>query len=209
MATLIEAIRGDERIEAIEALLDGLDAAERWAQVRVLRPADQRRLYDAAAGRHTDLEFYVPEGVATDAEVIHDGVNTLPVIGGVFQKRFAVDPDDSTRLCGYNHNAEGLVSHLGWFTGPGYFLVREKGSESPDGRADHDGQLFINYYEQPSRAPVAGWPDPEPPMAWSADLVWGSMCDYMWRVSAHVSIGAAYKKGKQIGQFFALCRRDP
>ena len=208
MSTLVEAIRAGADIDTIAAHLDGLDAETRKNEVSALRPSDQSKLYALADGRHTRLNFYVPDGVEPGVEVIHDGINTLPVIGGVFQKRFAIDPDNATRICGYNHNYTGIVSHLGWFTGPGYFLVREQGSAAPDGRTDHDGQIFVNYYEQPTRAPVSTWPEPQPAMGWSAALVWGSMCDYMWRVSDHVSIGTAYKKGKPLGQFFALCRRD-
>ena len=79
--------------------------------------------------------------------------------------------------------------------------------DSPDGRDDSE-QLFIDYYEQPDESPVPGWPDPKPTLSLTAALVWGKMCDYMWRVSAHVSVGAAYKAGKPVGQYFALVRQD-
>lgn len=198
----------DAAIDALAAMLDAMDDEGRRHTIEGLRPADQAKLYDLAAGRHTDLDHYVPPGTPAGAEVIHDGMNTLPVIGGPFQKRFAIDPDDPTRLCGYNHNHTGFVSHVFWFTGPGYFLLRKKGSDSPDGRTDHGGQVFVNYHEQPSRAPVASWPDPKPPLGLTAGLVWGSMCDYMWKVSEHVAIGTAFKKGKPMGQYFALSRRE-
>jgi len=35
------------------------------------------------------------------------------------------------------------------------------------------------------------------------------MVDHLRRVSQHVSIGRATKKGKPIGQYFGLVRRDP
>ncbi len=206
MTDLKGALRSGTTIEAIAASLDALDHAERLRQTRALRPADQATLYRLAEGRHTTLEFFVPAGTPHGTEVIHDGINTLPGIGGTFQKRFARDPDDPHRLLGYNHNNSGIVSHLFWFTGPGYFVVRETGSDSPDGRTDHGGQLFVNYYEQPATAPVNSWPHPKPPVGFSAGLVWGQMCDYMWRVSAHVSIGAAFKKGRAMNQYFVLVR---
>lgn len=207
MTTLVQLLRDGATIDDLESHLDGLEAAARRDQVQQLRPADQARLYALADGRHTDIDHYLPPGTPPGVEVIHDGINTLPVIGGTFQKRFAVDPDDPTRICGYNHNHTGIVSKLFLITGPGYFLVRAKGSDSPDGRTDHGGQVYINYYEQPSSAPVQHWPAPQPPLGLTAALVWGQMCDYMWRVSNHVSIGAAYKKGKPMGQYFTLVRR--
>jgi hypothetical protein len=207
MTTFVQLLRDGATIEALETHLNGLDGTTRREQVQLLKPADQARLYGLAAGRHTDLDHYVPKGTPAGVEVIHDGINTLPVIGGTFQKRFAIDPDDPTRICGYNHNNAGIVSHLFWVTGPGYFLVRAKGSDSPDGRTDHGGQVFVNYYEQPSKAPVASWPAPKPPNGFTAGLVWGQMCDYMWRVSDHVSIGTAFKKGKPMNQYFTLVRQ--
>lgn len=208
MATFVEQLRAGTTIEALQAHLDGLDGATRLAEVRALRPSDQSKLYDLAQGRHTDLAFYVPDDVPQGVEVIHEGINTLPVIGGPFQKRFARDPSDPQRLLGYNHNHSGVVSHLFWFTGPGYFVVRPRGSATPDGRVDSDGQVFVNYYERPEQAPIASWPAPQPPLRLTASLVWGNMADYMWRVSRHVSIGAAYKNGKKMGQFFALIRQE-
>ncbi len=206
MTDLQGALRAGATIDAIAAALDALDHQERVRQTRALRPADQATLYRLAEGRHTNLDFFVPAGTPFGVEVVHEGINTLPVIGGPFQKRFARDPDDPGRLLGYNHNNSGIVSHLFFVTGPGYFVVRETGSTSPDGRTDHGGQLFINYYEQPAVAPVASWPHPKPPMAFTAGLVWGQMSDYMWRVSAHVSIGTAFKKGRPLQQYFVLVR---
>lgn len=208
MTTFVQLLRDGATIDVIETHLNDLEGGARREQVHQLKPADQARLYALAEGRHTDLDFYLPPGTPAGTEVIHDGINTLPVIGGTFQKRFAIDPDDPSRICGYNHNHTGIVSQLFWFTGPGYFLVRAKGSDSPDGRTDHGGQVFINYYEQPSRAPVPTWPAPQPPLALTAGLVWGQMCDYMWRVSNHVSIGTAFKKGKAMNQYFTLVRQD-
>lgn len=207
MATFVELVRQGASIDALAAHLDALDHVTRLAQVRQQRPADQAALYERAAGRHTDIDFFVPARVGPGVAVIHHGWNTLPVIGGSFRKPMARHPDEQGALCGYNDN-DGIVSHLGWFTGPGYFVLRRRGATPPDGRKDTDGQVFVNYFEQPARAPVVGWPAPKPAMALTAGLVWGGMCDYMWQVSAQVSIGAAFKDGKQIGQFFTLVRDD-
>ena len=39
-------------------------------------------------------------------------------------------------------------------------------------------------------------------------LVYHKTRDFMRRVSEHISIGAAYKKEKSLGQFFVLIRED-
>lgn len=204
--SLAARLAAGQDIEAIAAWLDALPHAARLAAVRSLKPAELASLYAAARGRHCDLSFFVPERVPAGGEVVHHGINSLPVIGGTFRKRFSRVPDQDAVLCGYNDN-DGFVSHIGWFTGPGYFVVRPRGCPNPDGRSDTD-QLFINYYEQPQRAPLDSWPDPAPPIGLTASLVFGQMCDYMWAVSAHVSIGAAFKKGRPVGQYFALVRED-
>ena len=162
-------------------------------------------MYRLADGRHLELDHFVTAEVPVGQEVIHHGVNSLPVIGGTFRKRFVRQAGDDA-LAGYN-DSDGFVASVGWFTGPGYFLVRSRGCANPDGRTDTQ-QLFVDYYEQPTAVPVAGWPDPKPAIGFTAGLVFGQMCDYMWRVSDHVCIGAAFKKGKAVGQYFALVRQD-
>ncbi len=205
MSRLEELLDGGESISAIATHLDGLTHQERVSQVTTLRPKQVAALYQCAEGCHVEMTFFVPDGVAEGTEVVHHGINTLPVIGGTFRKRFARDPDDAGRLLGFN-DSDGLVGANAWFTGPGYFVVRPRGCDNPDGR--ECAQLFVDYYEQPSRSPVQGWPDPKPPLSLTAALVWAKMCDYMWRVSAHVSVGAAFKAGKAMGQHFALVRED-
>jgi len=204
MANLQQMLAGEQNIEAIGEYLDGLAHDERVVQVTSLKPGELAALYDRADGHDVELSHFVPDDVAPGTEVVHHGINSLPVIGGTFRKRFSRTEDNEALLYGFNDN-DGFVSSIGWFTGPGYFAVRPRGCDNPDGRTGSD-QLFIDYYEQPDQAPVAGWPDPKPAMSWSAGLVFGQMCDYMWRVSEHVSIGAAWKKGKPVGQYFALVR---
>ena len=186
--------------------LDALSHEDRLAEVRTLQGSALGKLYERVEGQHTDLAFFVPAGVADGQPVIHHGVNSLPwPVGGSFRKPMVRVSEGL--INGYNDN-DGVVSALPWFTGPGYFVMRDFGSDSPDGRTEHGGQMFVNYYERPDDKPVASWPDPNPTMQWSANLVFGEMCDYMWRVSEHVSVGAAYKRGKAVGAWFALVRED-
>lgn len=205
MSPLSQQIASGAAITAIAAYLDGLDHAARVAEVTALSASELSALYRLADGQHAELEHFVGPDVPAGQEVVHHGVNSLPLIGGTFRKRFTRLPDSAV-LAGYN-DSDGFVASVGWFTGPGYFLVRARGCPFPDGRTDTE-QLFVDYYEQPDVAPVAGWPDPKPIIGFTAGLVFGKMCDYMWRVSEHVSIGEAYKRGKSEGQFFALVRQD-
>jgi len=208
MSQLQELIRAKTPIEQIEAHLDGLSHEDRRAQVEGLATGDLGPLYALAAGRHVELDFFVPDGLAPGREVVHHGRNSLPVIGGTFRKRFTRLAGDEELIGGFNDN-DGFVSNVGWFTGPGYFVVRARGCANPDGRGDTE-QLFVNYYETPQGdAPVQGWPAPVGNDGITRSLSFGGMCDYMWRVSAHVSIGEAWKKGSNLKQYFALVREDP
>jgi hypothetical protein len=208
MAKLIEMVRAAEDIAAIERFLDGLPHGDRRAEVEALNGADLAKLYALADGRQIEADFFVPADQAVGAEVVHHGKNSLPVIGGTFRKRFARIAGDEELIGGFNDN-DGFVSQVGWFTGPGYFVVRPRGCSNPDGRTDTE-QLFVNYYEVPQAdaALVRGWPDVAGNTGLTSGIVFGEMCDYMWRVSAHTSIGQAWKKGKNMGQHFALVRED-
>ncbi len=206
MATL-QSLLGEGDIAAIEAFLDGLDHAARRENVEALSGSELGKLYQLASGRHVDVDFFVPKSVPEGTEVVHHGKNSLPVIGGTFRKRFVRLADTEEKLGGFNDN-DGFVSNVGWFTGPGYFVVRPRGCDNPDGRTDTE-QLFVNYYEVPEgEAPVGGWPDVQQNNGLTRGASFGQMCDYMWRVSGHVSIGEAWKKGKNLKQYFALVRED-
>jgi hypothetical protein len=199
MDELKKRIEGGMAIDDIASWLDELDHDARWANVQVLGKAEQSKLYGLAAGRPTPLSHYVPEAIAPGTPVRHLGRNTLPAFTR-FEKRFMRAPGHDGVLWGYNHG-----STMG-LTGPGYFVVREPGSPSPDGRTDVGEQNFINYYEVPAEQPPAGWPPVRDNTGLVGSLVYGQMCDYMWRVSEHVSVGEAFKKGSSIQSWFVLCR---
>ena len=83
-----------------------------------------------------------------------------------------------------------------WLTGPGYFVAR------PNSRGD---QIVIDYSELPEQAP-ANWPAIRDNEHGISRLVFAGMTDTLRRVSQHVSIGAAAKRGKGIDAYFVLCR---
>src|SRR5262245_48997514 len=118
--TLTDALSGPSTtIESVGAYLDGLDGGRRVAELRGLDRDRQRTLYRLAADSPPlTLADLAPDG-APLAEVVHDGVNTLPVPGALrrFQKRLCRPGGGGDELFGYN---EGPLRRL---IGPGYFVA--------------------------------------------------------------------------------------
>jgi hypothetical protein len=181
---------------AICALLDGLEHRERLEAIRSLGRGEQRRLYEGVDRflpvRLVDL---VPPNAEDMAPVRHFGKNTLPAFR-IFEKRFCrpegADPDAPDRLYGFNFQA------LSWLTGPGYFVARNS-AERPE--------VLIDYHEVP---PVAaeGWPAVRSNERALSRFVYGFMVDTLRRVSEHVTVGSASRKGKDMGSWFVLCRES-
>lgn len=182
---------------AVCALLDGLDPASRVAAVRSLGRASQRRLYEAVDGfRPLQLADLVPAGVSDLAEVRHHGRNTLPAFT-LFEKRFCrprgADPNKPETLYGYNFQS------LSPLTGPGYFLAVE---------AEGRPEVLVDYNRVPDVQPP-GWPAIRRNERGLSRFVYGFMVDTLRRVSEHVTIGSAARRGRDIGSWFVLCREDP
>jgi hypothetical protein len=186
-------------IGEIAAYLDGLAPDHRLHEVRQLGGADQARLYDLAKdGPPITLEHFVPKDRPTLREVIHEGKNTLPAFQ-LFQKRMCRPSDGSDRLFGYN---EGFTRAL---LGPGYFVTHPTAG-NPDW--EERGAIVVDYFMMPDGEVAPGWPRVVPNSQGLQMLVYQGTRDFMRRVSAHVSIGAAYKGEKKMGAYFALCRQD-
>ena len=133
------------------------------------------------------IEAIVPATQADFTEVIHHGKNSLPVASH-FQKRFARTPDNPEELLGYNHQ------DLAWLTGPGYFVAYAK-----------DGEVAIDSTRVPDST-LDSWPAIQPNERGFSNLVYAHMIDYLRRVSDHVTIGRAFRKGKWTENYFLLCR---
>jgi hypothetical protein len=182
------------RLKDLAALLDGRSHEERVAWVRSVGRADQRRLYEAAAGflplALTDL---VPPARADGVTVRHFGKNTLPAFTR-FEKRFCrpagEDPQHPRRLYGFNFQA------MAWLTGPGYFVAYADPARP---------EVLVDYREVPPAAP-AGWPPVRRNEVGAGRLVYGFMVDRLRRVSEHVTIGSAARRGKDLGSWFLLAR---
>jgi hypothetical protein len=187
-------------VATIGTYLDGLSAPARWAQLRRLDRGQQRTLYQRAGGSALALRDLVPNATAL-VEEIHDGVNTLPVPAPLrrFQKRFCWPLEgDGTQLYGYN---EGPLRRL---IGPGYFLASTTAAHSPWAE---QGSVVVDYFAVPQGPVAPGWPTIVPNSTGLQRGVYDRTRDFLWRVSSHVSIGAATKDGTSLDHYFVLCRR--
>lgn len=201
MTRLMELIE-DERagIEAVGSYLDGLDDETRSREVIELGRSHQRTLFEKAAHAvPIDLDHFVGDARQRE-EVIHDGINTLPLPGRLrrFQKRFCRPDAGTDRLFGYN---EGPTRRL---IGPGFFVaIPTEGRPTWTAR----GAVVVDYFQIPDAAVADGWP-PVVDNHWRLQrFVYHETRDFMRRVSRDVSIGAAFKRERPLDHYFVLVRR--
>jgi hypothetical protein len=181
---------------AIAALLDALPGDDRVDAIRRLGRNAQHALFEKVEGfaplRLVDL---VPASQPELAEVRHLGRNTLPAFR-LFEKRFCRLPGLSAEapdvLAGYNHQTMALL------TGPGYFLAEDDPEK---------GEILIDYARLPDARPEA-WPEIRSNERGLARFVYGFMVDRLRRVSRHVTIGSAARNGRELGSYFVLSRVD-
>jgi hypothetical protein len=204
MTGLIDMIDDDRiAIDAIGAYLDSLDAKPRWLEVKDLDRAHQRTLYEKAAhAAPIDIAHFVGNAPPRQ-EVIHDGVNTLPLPSSWqrFQKRFCrPEPNGApqARLFGYN---EGPSRKL---IGPGFFVALPT-ADRPQWSAR--GGIVVDYFQIPDGAVADGWPRVVANDWRLQRFVYHETRDFMRRVSRDVSIGAAFKRERPLDHYFVLCRR--
>ena len=189
-------------IHTIARYLDDRDAPAVTAEVLDLGRDRQRMLYEKAAGAPPlDLDYFVDGAVARE-EVIHDGLNTLPLPARLrrFQKRFCRPLADGGRLFGYNEGpTRGVV-------GPGYFVAN-----ATAGRPHWQtrGAVVVDYFQVPDGPVAEGWPTVVPNQWRLQRFVYHQTRDFMRRVSSQVSIGAAFKRERPLDHYFVLVRRDP
>jgi hypothetical protein len=191
MATFKNLLQAsDVDMNALSSHLDGLNHDDRVRQVRQVPGKLQGKLYDAADGHgELDHDYFVPGELPDGQFVRHYGKNSLPAFS-IFEKRFARPHADSPVMWGYNH------SSMMPLVGPGHFVLRT---------GPQFGEMHVDYYSVPPQRL-----DGAPPLARNdrgiSTLVYGHMIDVLRRVSFHVTIGRAVKKGKQTPNYFLLCR---
>ena len=117
----------------------------------------------------------------------------------VYRDQLNLPQDGSERLFGYNHAPSGKL------VGPGYFVaVPTRGQPAWAER----GPVVVDYFQVPD-GPVPGeWPKVVPNSKGLQRFVYNGTRDFMRRVSAHVSIGAAHKGEKSLDHYFVLVRQD-
>ena len=189
---LSRALKENQSIEEIAQALDQLSAEDRVEQSRSLGAKDQKKLWNLCEGRVVTLEQIVPND-RIGQTVRHLGRNTLPAFK-IFEKRFMRANSEQVDLWGYNESPTRKL------VGPGYFICRQ--SDQPE-----IGSIVVDYEKLPPNAPE-GWPAIKPNEAGVSRLVYAYMHDYLRKVSEHVTIGRAYRKGKESPNYFTLCRWD-
>lgn len=187
-------------IDEIADFLDRMTEPDRRAAVDSLGRAEQRILFrKAAEAMPIGLEHFVPDEIGDHDPVHHQGRNTLPLPPRHrrFQKCFCRPTDDEGQLFGYNDApSQSLI-------GPGYFVATSTASV-PSWQVR--GGVVIDYFKVPQGPVPDGWPAVVPNSYGLQRFVYQGTRDFMRRVSAHVSIGAAYRGEKSLDHYFTLCR---
>jgi hypothetical protein len=190
----LRELLASERPDAakVREFLDGLDHAGRMTALTSLQGQPlQAKLYAInEQAPPVTLDQLVPADFPALREVIWHGKNSLPMFT-LFQKRFCRprQTGNEAQLWGYNHQT------MGWATGPGYFVCHR----------DDVSPAAIDYRLVPPEAPP-GWPPVKRNDEGLSRFVYRDMVDYLRRVSAHVLIGRATKYGKELPNYFLLCR---
>jgi hypothetical protein len=177
---------------ALAHFLDSLEPDACRRQVRSLDARQQARLFEAAAGfRPVRLADLVPPGTPPLQEVIHHGRNSLSRGLRLFEKRFCRPERTADELWGYNEWRFRALS------GPGYFVARPAG----------ELEVLIDYTVTPPGKPTS-WPPIRPNSAGLSRFIYAGTRDYLRGVSRHVTIGRATRQGKNLDNWFVLCRDE-
>ena len=190
---LIKNAAVDEHLGPISAFLDDLAPNVRIEVARGMTNDAQRSLWTLTVGQLVSLSDMVPDDYGPLEPVRHFGKNTLPAFR-TFEKRFCRPTDAATTdmLWGYN---EGPTRKL---VGPGYFVCRATLN-------DPRGATVVDYFSVPPEKP-AEWPTITSNERLPQRFVYGFMHDFLRRVSAHVTIGRAWRHHKPTANHFILCR---
>ena len=102
---------------------------------------------------------------------------------------------DGEIAVGYNESPARPV------TGPGYFIISE--AVNPDGQK----QIAVDYTKLP-KDKSDGWPKIISNKARLSLFVYNGLQDFVWKVSEHVIVSRASRKGKWMNAYFMLCRDE-
>ena len=180
----------------IAARLDASDQGERLTEIWSLNGAEQARLFEAAKGfLPVTLEALLPTTVPAMTGIPHEGRNSLPLFTH-FAKVFYRPADPATaakELWGFNRNGPLITTAVG----PGYYVAYLHGQ----------GEVLVDYTRLPGQAP-SGWPAILRNEQRLSRFVYNQTQDVLRGVSKHVTIGRATRKGKDLDNWFILCRTE-
>ncbi|MBS1150269.1 MAG: hypothetical protein H6Q89_1967 [Myxococcaceae bacterium] len=127
--------------------------------------------------------------------VPHEGRNSLLLFTHFAKVCYRpADPAVAAKeLWGFNRN-DLLVQTA---VGPGYYVAYPHGQ----------GEVLIDYTRLPTQAP-SGWPKILRNDQRLSRLVYNGTQDLLRGVSKHVTIGRASRKGKNLDNWFILCRTE-
>ncbi len=177
----------------VGAYLDELPPDQRRLEALSLTGEEQSKLFHLAKGlRPMTIDDLVPAEVGVDQEVVHHGRNSLPAFSA-FAKVF-MQPSEISRgeLWGYNRTTDLVTKTVG----PGYFRAYQH---------HEPGELLVDYLVEPPRG-LSHWPDVIPNGERLSRFVYYGTQDILRGVSRHVSIGRATREGKDLPNYFVLCR---
>src|SRR5262245_16185658 len=165
--------------------------AERVLALQGMERAQLQQLYTIFEGfAPLTLNDLVPADARPLKAVRHIGRNSLPLFSH-FEKRF-YRLSAAAAVGGANFQSTSAL------TGPGYFTASASAEPS---------EVVIDYNQIPETAPE-GWPALTDNDHGIGRFVYGGMIDTLRRVSNHVSIGAAHKRGQPASAFFVLTRQS-
>ncbi len=150
-------------------------------------------MFEAAKGfLPVTLDTLLPAPLAVAA---HEGKNSL-LLFTQFAKVFYRPEDPALagkELWGFNRNGP-LVTHA---VGPGYYVAYPHGQ----------GEVLVDYTRLPTLAPQ-GWPRILRNEQRLSRFVYNGTQDVLRGVSKHVSIGRAKRNGRDLDNWFVLCRTE-
>lgn len=178
---------------ALAAHLDALTETQRVAEAIALNGDEQAKLFEVVQGaRRFTLDELAPSSAPALRGVTHEGRNSMLAFTR-FAKVFAV-PDDVSRATGERWGFNRTSRFVTTTVGPGYFVTVQQGDE-----------VLVDYTRLPPR-PLIDAPAILDNASRFSFFVYNRTRDVVRGVSKHVSIGRASRNGKQLDNWFVLCR---